>query len=70
MRNSDQSRKKSGQEKGENEASNRVVRGSKQVPMYEMRKKKQMHENARQMRRTKILVEKIGKMRKASSGRS
>ena len=27
------------QEKGENEASNRVVRGSKQVPMYEMRER-------------------------------
>ena len=51
VRNSGQSRKKKwifvDQEKGENEASNRVVRGSKQVPMYEMRKRKQIHENAR-----------------------
>ena len=27
----------------------RTERGSKQVPMYEMRKRKLMHENARQM---------------------
>ena len=37
------------QEKGDNDASNRVVRGSKQVSMYEMRKRKQIPENARQM---------------------
>ena len=35
------------QEKGENEASNRVVRGSKQVSMYEMWQRKQIHENAK-----------------------
>ena len=34
-------------EKGEKEASNRVVRGSGQVPMYEMRNRKQIHEHAR-----------------------
>ena len=34
-------------DKGENEASNRVVRGSEQVSMYEMRKRKQIHDDAR-----------------------
>ena len=37
------------QEKGENEASNRVVRGSTQIPMYEVKIRKQFCENARQM---------------------
>ena len=58
------------QEKGENETSNRVVRGSKQVSMYEMRKRKQIHEDARYMHGTKILVEKILKTGKSQFGRS
>ena len=33
----------------ENKASNRVVRGSKQISICEMRKRKQIHENDRQM---------------------
>ena len=50
VRNSGQSRKNVDfcrHEKWENEASNRVVRGSEQVPMCEVRKRKQIHENAR-----------------------
>ena len=38
-----------GQEEREYEASDRVVRGSEHVSMYGMRKRKQIHENARQM---------------------
>ena len=53
-----------------NETSNRVVRGSKQVSMYEMRKRKQIHEDARQMQWTKFIVEKIGKMEMSPFGRS
>ena len=41
-----------------------MVCGSRQVSMYEMWKRKQIHEDARKMYRTKIIVEKIGKMRK------
>ena len=37
--------------------------------MHEMWKK-QIHEDARKMHRTKILVKKFGKMEKASFGRS
>ena len=37
------------QEKGENDASHRVVRGGKKVSMYEMQKRKQIHENVRQL---------------------
>ena len=58
-----------GQEKGGNEASNGVVCGSRQVSMYEMWKRKQIHEDARKMHRTNILVKKFGEMEKASSGR-
>ena len=58
------------QEKGENEASNRVVCGSRQVSMYEMRKRKQIHGNVTKMYRKKIPVKKFGKMRMAPSGRS
>ena len=54
----------------ENEASNRVVRGSEQVSMYEVRKRKQVHEDARKMYRAKILVKKIEKMEKSPFGRS
>ena len=38
--------------------------------MFEMWKRKQMHEDARKMHRTKILVKKFGKMEKSPSGRS
>ena len=47
-----------------------VVRGSEQVSMYEMRKRKQIHENARKMCCAKVLVEKSGKMEKSPFGRS
>ena len=40
------------------------------VSMYEMRKRKQIHDNAREMCTTKIIVKKFEKMVKAPSGRS
>ena len=49
---------------------NSVVRGSGQVSMHEMRKRKQIHEDARQMYRTKSLVKKFEEMGKAPSGRT
>ena len=42
-------------------ADNRVVCGSRRVSMYEMWKRKQIHEDARNMYRTKILVGEFGK---------
>ena len=59
-----------GKEKGGNEASNGVVCRCQQVSMYEMWKRKQIHEDARNMYRTKILVKKFGNMEKAPFGRS
>ena len=38
--------------------------------MYEMWKRKQTHEDARKMNRTKNIVKKFGKMVKAPSGRT
>ena len=38
--------------------------------MYEMWKRKQIHEDAKKMYRTRMLVKKFGKMVKAASGRS
>ena len=43
---------------------------AKQVSVYEMWKRKQIHEDVRKMYRTKILVKKFGKMVKVSSGKS
>ena len=37
--------------------------------MYEMWKRKQIHEDARKMYRTKILDKKLGKMEKTTFGR-
>ena len=48
-------------EKGGDEASNRVVCGSRQVSVYELWKRKQIHEDGRKMYRTKIIVKKVGK---------
>ena len=44
----------------ENEASNGVVCGSRQVSMYEMWKRKQIHKDAWQMHQTNTLVKKCG----------
>ena len=52
----------------EYEASNRVVRGSRQVSMYELWKRKQIHEDARKMHRTETPVKKFGKMEKTPFG--
>ena len=49
-----------GSEKGGDEASNRVVCGSRSVLMHEMWKRKQVHEDARKMYRTKIILNKFG----------
>ena len=38
--------------------------------MYEMWKRKQIHEDVRKMYRTKVLVEKFGNMVKTTFGRS
>ena len=51
-----------------NEASNRVVCGSRQVSMHEMWKRKQIYEDAREMGRTKIHVKKFGKMERRHLG--
>ena len=59
-----------GSDKGGNEASNRVVCYSRQVSMRAMWKRKQIHEDARRMYRTKILVKKFVKMGKTTFGRS
>ena len=72
MKNSSRSRKKSGfslEKKSEETKSNGVVCESRQASMYEMWRK-QIHQDARKMYRTKIPVKKFGKMLKASSGRS
>ena len=58
-----------GPEKRGNEASNGVVSSRGKVSMHES-KRQQVHEDARKMHRAKILVNKFGKMEKASSGRS
>ena len=50
------------QEEWGKEASNGVVCGSIQVSMYEMWNRKQIHEDARKMHRTKIPVKKFGKV--------
>ena len=46
-----------------------MVCGSRQVSMYEMWKRKQIHKDARNMYRAKILVKKFGKMEKVPFGR-
>ena len=60
MKGSDLSRKK---------ASNRVVCGSRQVSVYEMRERNQIYEDAQKMYTTKIPVKKFGKMEKTTFGR-
>ena len=44
--------------------------GSRQVSMYEMWKRKQIHEDAKKMYRTRFPVIMFGKMVKAPFGRS
>ena len=56
-----------GKEKRESEASNRVACG--RVSVHEMWKRKQIHEDASKMYRTKIPEKKIGKMVKTTFGR-
>ena len=47
-------------------ASNGMVCGSRQVSVHEMRKRKHIHEDAKKMHRSEILVKKFGKMVKTT----
>ena len=53
-----------------NEASHRVVCGSTQLLVYEMWKRRQVHENAGTFCRTAIFVKEFGMMKKATYGRT
>ena len=59
-----------GKETGGNEASYGVVCGVEEIPMLEVWKRQQVHEDARQMHRAEILGKEFGKMEKATHGRT